>query len=120
MAPPSQSSVPEIEIVAVPVTVPLVLALGIGVCRIVGDADSSNAGFGIVTLASLLPVLAVLALGFFHFAADDYYGREHYAGEVRVESAAPAAAPASGGTDRRRHRTMVSGHPGRSAPPRVG
>lgn len=75
-----------------PVTVPLVLALGIGVCRIVGDADSSNAGFGIVTLASLLPVLAVLALGFFHFAADDYYGREHYAGEVRVESAAPAAA----------------------------
>lgn len=70
-----------------PVTVPLVLALGIGVCRIVGDADSSNAGFGIVTLASLLPVLAVLALGFFHYAADDYYGRAHYAGEIRVAPA---------------------------------
>lgn len=72
-----------------PVTVPLVLALGIGVCRIVGDADSSNAGFGIVTLASLLPVLAVLALGFFHYAADDYYGRVNYAGALH---AAPAIA----------------------------
>jgi len=46
-----------------PVTVPLVLALGIGVCRIVGSNDSkssggADAGFGIVTLASLLPILA--------------------------------------------------------------
>lgn len=65
-----------------PVTVPLVLALGIGVCRIVGDADTSNAGFGIVTLASLFPVLAVLCLGFYHYYADDYYGRPYYAGPV--------------------------------------
>ncbi|MFT4580890.1 MAG: hypothetical protein ACI8XZ_000614 [Gammaproteobacteria bacterium] len=63
-----------------PVTVPLVLALGIGVCRIVGDADTSNAGFGIVTLASLFPVVAVLGLGFYHYLADDYYGRPHYQG----------------------------------------
>ena len=61
-----------------PVTVPLVLALGIGVCRIVGDAETSNAGFGIVTLASLLPILAVLSLGIYHYAADDYYGRPNY------------------------------------------
>lgn len=74
-----------------PVTVPLVLALGIGVCRIVGDADSSNAGFGIVTLASLVPVLAVLTLGFFHYAADDYYGRAHYAGDIRSAPVTPVA-----------------------------
>jgi len=61
-----------------PVTVPLVLALGIGVCRIVGDADTSNAGFGIVTLASLLPILAVLSLGIYHYVADDYYGLPNY------------------------------------------
>lgn len=61
-----------------PVTVPLVLALGIGVCRIVGDADSSNAGFGIVTLASLFPILAVLLLGIYHFLAEDYIGGANY------------------------------------------
>ncbi|ABW68182.1 DUF1538 domain-containing protein [Desulfosudis oleivorans] len=46
-----------------PVTVPLVLALGIGVSRMVGSADSGTTGFGVVTLASLLPVVMVLALG---------------------------------------------------------
>ncbi|MBR9972865.1 DUF1538 family protein [Magnetospirillum sulfuroxidans] len=46
-----------------PVTVPLVLALGIGVAGSAGKGESSLVGFGIVTLASLLPVLAVLALG---------------------------------------------------------
>lgn len=77
-----------------PVTVPLVLALGIGVCRIVGDGDSGNAGFGIVTLASLFPILSVLLLGLWHVQQDDYYGRPHYEGRV-VEAAglAPAAKP---------------------------
>ncbi len=65
-----------------PVTVPLVLALGIGVCRIVGDEDSSNAGFGIVTLASLFPIIAVLLLGLYHYAAQDYVGAPNYTGEV--------------------------------------
>ncbi|MEM7543494.1 MAG: DUF1538 family protein [Pseudomonadota bacterium] len=63
-----------------PVTVPLVLALGVGVCRIVGDGDVKNAGFGIVTLASLFPILAVLLLAFYHYAADDYYGQPNYEG----------------------------------------
>ena len=61
-----------------PVTVPLVLALGIGVCRIVGGEDTRNAGFGIVTLASLFPILAVLLLSFHHYYADDYHGRPNY------------------------------------------
>ncbi len=47
-----------------PVTVPIVLALGIGVAAAVGRGSSSLSGFGIVTLASLLPVTAVLVLGF--------------------------------------------------------
>ena len=46
-----------------PITVPLVLALGIGVARAVGRGTGSLAGFGIVTLASLLPVLGVMVLG---------------------------------------------------------
>ncbi|MBN1627734.1 MAG: DUF1538 domain-containing protein [Deltaproteobacteria bacterium] len=48
-----------------PVTVPLVLALGIGISRMVGKADSGATGFGVVTLASLLPVLSVFGLGIF-------------------------------------------------------
>jgi len=77
-----------------PVTVPLVLALGIGVCRIVGNEDSGSAGFGIVTLASLFPVLAVLLLGIAHLAAEDYYGAPRYAGErASVATHAIAAMP---------------------------
>ncbi|MBP5435670.1 DUF1538 family protein [bacterium] len=47
-----------------PVTVPLVLALGIGICRSVGGEDSGSMGFGVVTLASAFPILAVMLLGF--------------------------------------------------------
>jgi len=46
-----------------PVTVPLILALGIGVCRVVGRGGSESSGFGVVTLASLFPILSVLLLG---------------------------------------------------------
>ncbi|MEO0575085.1 MAG: DUF1538 domain-containing protein [Pseudomonadota bacterium] len=58
-----------------PVTVPLVLALGIGVCRVVqSGVGGGNSGFGIVTLASLFPVLAVLLLGGYHYSSDTYRG----------------------------------------------
>ncbi len=46
-----------------PVTVPLVLALGIGIASAAGKGDSSLSGFGIVTLASVFPVMAVMFLG---------------------------------------------------------
>ncbi|MCU0712260.1 MAG: DUF1538 domain-containing protein [Pirellula sp.] len=70
-----------------PVTVPLVLALGIGVCRIISNDRSqssggADAGFGIVTLASLLPIFAVLMLALYHQLADDYYGGKAYRGEL--------------------------------------
>ncbi len=56
-----------------PVTVPLVLALGIGVCRIVSTGGSSNTGFGVVTLASLFPILAVMLYALFLFNNENYY-----------------------------------------------
>jgi len=84
-----------------PVTVPLVLALGIGVCRIIGNdnpqsSGGADAGFGIVTLASLLPILAVLLLAFYHQFAHDYYGGESYQVSLVMETpkeAAPAVEP---------------------------
>lgn len=45
------------------VTVPLVLALGIGVSRASSKGTESASGFGIILLASLFPILSVLTLG---------------------------------------------------------
>jgi hypothetical protein len=45
-----------------PVTVPLVLAMGIGVSRASGDRKGPSGGFGSIALASLLPVLGVMVL----------------------------------------------------------
>jgi hypothetical protein len=42
-----------------PVTVPLVLSLGIGIAAAAGKGRSSLSGFGIVTLASLYPIIGV-------------------------------------------------------------
>lgn len=49
-------------ITAGPVTVPLVLAVGVGVASGTERADNPLAGFGIVTLISLFPVIAVLGV----------------------------------------------------------
>jgi len=48
-----------------PVTVPLVLSLGIGIAAAAGKGDSGLSGFGIVTLASLFPITGVLLLALY-------------------------------------------------------
>jgi len=74
-----------------PVTVPLVLALGIGVASSGGKGDSQLSGFGIVTLASVFPILAVLALAvFWKFTVPV----DVILAEVAAKSAAAAAAAA--------------------------
>jgi len=73
-----------------PVTVPLVLALGIGVASAVGKGDSSLAGFGIVTLASVFPITAVMLLGI--------YVNQTVPVETILASAAAKAAAAAGAT----------------------
>ncbi len=45
-----------------PVTVPLVLSLGIGIAAAGGKNESGLSGFGIVTLASIFPILGVMLL----------------------------------------------------------
>ncbi|GMO15742.1 MAG: DUF1538 domain-containing protein [Termitinemataceae bacterium] len=46
-----------------PMTVPFILALGIGVASIRGDKGSQDDSFGLVSLCSIGPILAVIALG---------------------------------------------------------
>ena len=48
-----------------PVTVPLVLSLGIGIAAAAGKGNAGLSGFGIVTLASLFPIVGVLLLVFY-------------------------------------------------------
>ena len=48
-----------------PVTVPLVLALGIGIASASGRGNSALSGFGIVTMASLFPIVGVMLLAMF-------------------------------------------------------
>ena len=44
---------------------PLVLSLGIGIANAAGKGNSSLSGFGVVTMASLFPIMAVLILAIF-------------------------------------------------------
>ncbi len=61
-----------------PVTVPLVIALGLGISRVVtGHTDEgTSSGFGVVTLASLFPIIAVLLLGLFYNFTIDFSSLE--------------------------------------------
>ncbi|MDR1902981.1 MAG: DUF1538 domain-containing protein [Treponema sp.] len=49
-----------------PMTVPFILALGVGVASIRSDKNSQNDSFGLVALCSIGPILAVLLLGMFN------------------------------------------------------
>lgn len=49
-----------------PITVPFILALGLGVASVFKSKDSATDGFGLVGLASVGPIIAVLLLGVLH------------------------------------------------------
>jgi hypothetical protein len=49
-----------------PMTVPFILAMGVGVASIRSDRNSQNDSFGLVALCSVGPILAVLMLGIFY------------------------------------------------------
>ncbi len=86
-----------------PMTVPFIMALGIGLASVRSDKNSSSDSFGLVALSSVGPILAVLVLGLFFkpsatFTPDEIvevfttrdvaklFGGEfpHYIGEVAV------------------------------------
>jgi len=49
-----------------PVTVPIILALGLGISQVMpGEGRSGLEGFGLVTLASLWPIIMVMLLGLY-------------------------------------------------------
>ena len=48
-----------------PITVPFIMALGVGISSILGDRKSQENSFGLVALCSVGPIMAVLVLGLF-------------------------------------------------------
>ena len=86
-----------------PITVPFIMAVGVGISSIRSDKNASSDSFGLVALSSVGPILAVVVLGFFYETDGSYasselvqvetmrdvvlaFGRElpHYAFEVLV------------------------------------
>ena len=60
-----------------PITVPFIMALGVGISAVLGDRRSKDNSFGLVALCSVGPILAVLILGIFStndltYAIPDY------------------------------------------------
>ena len=48
-----------------PITVPFIMALGVGISSVLGDRRSKENSFGLVALCSVGPIVAVLVLGLF-------------------------------------------------------
>lgn len=56
-----------------PMTVPFIMAMGVGLASVRGDKNASSDSFGLVALASVGPVLAVLILGCFYHPTEAAY-----------------------------------------------
>lgn len=56
-----------------PMTVPFIMALGVGVAAIRSDSDAENDSFGLVALCSVGPIIAVLILGILYSAGTGEY-----------------------------------------------
>jgi len=56
-----------------PITVPFILALGVGLASVRSDKNASEDSFGLVAISSIGPILAVLLLGIFFRPTDASY-----------------------------------------------
>jgi hypothetical protein len=75
------------------VTAPLVLALGVGMAKVLGKGDSGMSGFGIITLCSIWPIALVLAAALFCSWTGAYMTPAQYAS---LATTAGAGAEAGG------------------------
>ena len=55
-----------------PITVPFIMALGVGISHVLGDRRSKENSFGLVALCSVGPILAVLILGMVYGGQPSY------------------------------------------------
>ncbi len=60
-----------------PITVPFIMALGIGISSVLGDKKTQENSFGLVALCSVGPIMAVLILGIFSQGDMQYQVRDY-------------------------------------------
>lgn len=56
-----------------PITVPFIMAMGVGLSAVRGDKNASSDSFGLVALSSVGPIIAVMVLGFFYSPEEVLY-----------------------------------------------
>lgn len=71
-----------------PITVPFIMALGVGLSAVRGDRDASSDSFGLVALSSVGPVMAVMILGFFYLPKEAAYTAAQVASVVTMRDVA--------------------------------
>lgn len=69
-----------------PITVPFIMALGIGMAAVRSDKNSSNDSFGLIALCSIGPILSVMLLGVFYSPGEAVYHAKTL-GELRTTTA---------------------------------
>jgi hypothetical protein len=74
-----------------------VLALGVGMARVLGKGDTGMSGFGIITLCSIWPIALVLAAALIFSWGGLYMTPEQFAALTPPGAAAAAGAEAPGG-----------------------
>jgi hypothetical protein len=78
------------------VTAPLVLALGVGMARVLGKGETGMSGFGIITLCSIWPIALVLAAALLFSWTGMFMTPAQFAALPHATAAADAAAAAGG------------------------
>ncbi len=75
-----------------PITVPFIMAMGVGLSAVRGDKNAANDSFGLVALSSVGPILAVMILGFCYSPKDAVYTASELASVVTMRDVVRAFA----------------------------
>ena len=75
-----------------PITVPFIMALGVGLSMVRADKNASNDSFGLVALSSIGPILAVMLLGLFYRPSEAMYASAEIADVGTTQDVANAFA----------------------------
>ncbi len=75
-----------------PMTVPFIMALGVGLSSVRADKNASSDSFGLVALSSIGPILAVMILGFFYQTSEGAYAQTEIVSVETMQDVAVAFA----------------------------
>ncbi len=71
-----------------PITVPFIMAMGVGMASIRSDKNASDDSFGLVAISSVGPIIAVLLLGIFYQPTGSDYTSTEFSTAITTQDAA--------------------------------